>query len=115
MQSCRYTVDCSKITALDEAIALLDRGQALAPDLAFNPLVSVQDQLRTEWGIAAHADRHMPPLAIDDVEVIMLDERPVLAVADLGNLRGGVAFDFPNRRRRIPSDHQEQASKRRIL
>jgi len=45
----------------------------------------------------------------------MLDVRPVLAVADLGNLPGGVAFDFPDRGRRIAGDHEEQATKCRIL
>ena len=77
MQSCRHTVDRGKITALDKAVAVLDGGQALASGLPFNPFVTVQDQLRTERRIPAHADRYMAPLAIDDVEVIMLDERPV--------------------------------------
>src|SRR5262245_45883656 len=45
----------------------------------------------------------------------MLHERPLLAVTDFGNLPSNVAFDFPNRCRRIPSDHQEQASKRWVL
>src|SRR5215475_9850025 len=44
-----------------------------------------------------------------------LDEWPVLAVADFCNLPSGIAFDFPDRRRRIASDHQEQAAKCRIL
>ena len=43
MQSCCDTVDRIKITALDKAVAVLDRGQALAPGLAFDPLVAVQD------------------------------------------------------------------------
>src|SRR5215813_6772784 len=77
--------------------------------------MAVQDQLRTEGGIAAHADRHMTPFAIHDVEVIMLDERPLLAVTDFCNLPSGIAFDFPDRRRRIASDHQEQAAKGRTL
>src|SRR5215471_3002189 len=102
MQSCRHTVDRGKITALDKAVADLDGGQALAAGLTFNPLVAVQDQLRTERGIAAHADRHMTPFAIHDVKVVMLDERPVLAVADFCNLPSGIAFDLPDRRRRIP-------------
>src|SRR5215831_20972607 len=109
MQSCRQTVDRVEITALDKTIAVLDRRQALAPGLAFDPLMAVQDQLRTEGGIAAHADRHMTPFAIHDVKVVMLDERPVLAVTDFCNLPSGIAFDFPDRRRRIASDHQEQA------
>jgi hypothetical protein len=41
MQSCRDTVDRIKITALDKSVAILDRGQALAPGLAFDPLVAV--------------------------------------------------------------------------
>jgi hypothetical protein len=41
MQSYRYTVDRGKITALDKAVAILDRGQALAPYLAFNPLMAI--------------------------------------------------------------------------
>src|SRR5262245_15204816 len=68
MQSCRQTVDRVEITALDKTIAVLDRRQALAPGLAFDPLVAVQDQLRTERGIATHADRHMTPFAIHDVD-----------------------------------------------
>src|SRR5262245_32135334 len=77
--------------------------------------MAVQDQLRTERGIAAHADRLMTPFAIHDVKVVMLDERPVLAVADFCNLPSGIAFDLPDRRRRIPSDDEEQAAKCRIL
>src|SRR4030095_5845655 len=77
--------------------------------------MAVQDQLRTEGGIAAHADRHMTPFAIHDVKVVMLDERPVLAMADFCNLPSGIKFDFPDRRRRIASDHQEQAAICRIL
>ena len=49
--------------------------------------MAVQDQLRTEGGIAAHADRHMTPFPIHDVKVVMLDERPLLAVADFGDLQ----------------------------
>jgi acyl-CoA synthetase (AMP-forming)/AMP-acid ligase II len=30
-KSCRHTVDCGKITALDKAVAVLDGGQGLAP------------------------------------------------------------------------------------
>jgi hypothetical protein len=56
MQSCRQTVDRGKITALDKTVTFLDRRQALAPGLAFDPLVAVQDQLRAERRIAAHAD-----------------------------------------------------------
>ena len=36
-------------------------------------------------------------------------------MADFGNLSSGVAFHFPDRRRRIPTDHQKQATKCRIL
>lgn len=115
MQSCRQTVDRGKITALDKTVTFLDRRQAFAPGLAFDPLVAVQDQLRAERGIAAHADRHMTPFAIHDVKIVMLDERPVLAVADFCNLPSGIAFDFPDRRRRIASDQKEQAAKCRIL
>src|SRR6516164_4360105 len=63
--------------------------------------MAVQDQLRTEGGIAAHADRHMTPFAIHDVKVAMVDERPVLAVADFCNLPSGIAFDLPDRRRAL--------------
>src|SRR5262245_41669232 len=42
----------------------------LAPGLAFRPLVTVQDQLGAERGIAAHADRHMTPFAIHDVDTL---------------------------------------------
>jgi len=105
MQSCRQTVDGGEITALDKAVAVLDRRQALAPGDAFDPLVAVQDQLRTERGIAAHTDRHMPPVAIDDVKIVVLDVGPALTVPDFGNLPSGVAFDFPDRRWRIPGNH----------
>src|SRR6201981_223730 len=40
--------------------------------------MAIQDQLRTEGGIAAHADRHVAPLAIHDVKVVVLDQRPRL-------------------------------------
>jgi hypothetical protein len=61
VQSRRQTVDRGEITALD-SVTVLDRRQALAPGLAFDPLVAVEDQLRTERGIPAHADRHNDPI-----------------------------------------------------
>src|SRR5262249_14289409 len=57
----------------------------------------------------------MTPFAIYDVKAVMLDERPVLPMPDFANTPISVAFDFPDRRRRIASDHQEQAAKCWIL
>src|SRR5262245_16583992 len=76
--------------------------------------MAVQDQLRAEGGIATHTDRHVPPFAIQDVEVVMLDERPGLAVADLGNLSEAISFAFPERCRRIARAEQEQAATCRV-
>ena len=58
MQSSRQTVDRSKNTALDKVVAVLNRGYC--KHLHRASLVAVQDLLRTERAIAAHADRHMP-------------------------------------------------------
>ena len=43
--------------------------QALAPGHAFDPLVAVQGSAAHRTG-AAHTDRHMPPVAIDDVKIV---------------------------------------------
>ena len=97
----------AEIATLDKAVAVFDDRKPLAPGLSLHPLVTVQDHLGTEWRIAADPDGDMAPLAIDQVKVEMPDIWPALAMADLSDLAGAVAFDFPYRGRSIALDHEE--------
>ncbi len=56
----------------------------------------------------------MPPLRILNVKVIVFDVRPLPAVLHLDDLMLGVAFDLPDRRRRVARDDQEQPAKLRV-
>src|SRR5437016_3567940 len=76
IQFSRQTADPRKIAARDEAVAVLDRCDPPALGLPFHPFVTVQDHLRTKWRIAAHSDRDMAPLRIDQMKVEMPHERP---------------------------------------
>jgi hypothetical protein len=86
----------------------------LASGLALDPFVAVQDHLRAEGRIAAHADDHVTPVRIHQVEMVVLDMRPLLAMAYLDDSVVRIAFDFPQRRRRVAGDHEEQALVLRI-
>ena len=83
VQACRQAVDRRKIAALDKAIAALGYLEMLAPGLALDPLVAIQNYLRSEGRIAAHTDDHVTPVGIHQVKVIVLDVRPLLAMAYL--------------------------------
>src|SRR5207342_2454658 len=62
----------------------------------------------------AHAAGHVTPVRLHQAKVIVLDMRPLLAMASLDDPVVRAALDFPQWRRRIAGDHEKQALELRI-
>ena len=110
IQARRQSVDFREITAIDEAIAVLDDSGAFACSCSLYPFVTIDDNLCAKWWIAANSNRDMTPFSIDQMKVVMLDIGPLLAMVQVRDLPLRVALDFPYGCGSISCDHQEQAT-----
>ncbi|MBI4024693.1 MAG: hypothetical protein HY360_06900 [Verrucomicrobia bacterium] len=87
-----------QVAACGKAVALLDPGDSLLMGLAFDPLVAVDHHLHPKGWVAAHFDRQMPPVGVQQVKVIMLDQRPGLRSTQ-DQLTLAVLLGFPDQPR----------------
>lgn len=99
-----------QIASDHKTVATFDHRMAATLSLTLHPLVAVENDLGAEGRISAHADRYMTPLWIDNMEIVVLDVRPSLAVTNLDDVSGLMTFDFPNRCWSVADDHQKQAA-----
>jgi hypothetical protein len=70
------------IRAADKAVFLFHRHHPLSGRLPVHPLVAVDVDLHAEGRMAAQADGHVPPLWIDEMKVVVIDQRPLLRTPD---------------------------------
>ncbi|MGQ9915763.1 MAG: hypothetical protein ACUVQQ_15600, partial [Thermogutta sp.] len=75
--------------------------------------MAVEHDHRFERWVTANSDGHMPPLFVDDVEEIVVDERHRLAPLDV-DAATGEAQHTPHRSRQPRHDHREDAAELRI-
>jgi hypothetical protein len=93
-----------KITAAFKTVALLDPANGPVPGLTFNPFMAIETDLHTKGGMPAHFDGQVPPDPVQNVKMVMLDQRPGrLAPQDQFALT--VPLGFPDQGR--SSSHQD--------
>ena len=65
-----------KITAAFKTVACLDPANGPVPGLAFNPFMAIEADLHPKGGMPAHFDGQVPPDPVQNVKMVMLDQRP---------------------------------------
>ena len=101
--------------AFDETVALLDHADLLGAGLPLDPFVPIDNDLGAPGGIATQAHRHVSPLRVDDLKVIVLDIGPLLGPTQLGDLALAVAPHLPQRGRGASDQHGEDPTKGWVL
>jgi len=77
--------------------------------LALDPFMAIENDLGAKGRIATHAHHDMPPIRIDDLEVVMLDVRPGILVIDFKDVTFGAELDSPNRGGSSSDQHGKDA------
>jgi hypothetical protein len=110
--------DRVKGASQNETIPFFDEFDRLGlyrPCLAGHVLVTVQDDLSVERGMAAHADCNMSPVRIHDVKVVMIDIRPRFFSRNIANLPFPRLLHMPHDSRGATDQNKEQAGFGRML
>jgi hypothetical protein len=85
------------------------KGKSPALRLFGHPLMAVQDHQRVERRVRAEADDHVAPVAVHDVEGVVVHPRPRHLALDPPDPPVGRVFDVPDIARRPAHDDHEHA------
>ena len=100
---------------LREAVVLLPEGKFPALRLPGHPLVAVEDHQRVERRVRAEADDHVAPVAVHDVEGVVVHPRPRLLALDPPDPPVGGVLDVPDIAGRPAHDDREHALEARVV
>ena len=92
-----------------EAVVLFGECYAGLLRLTGDIFVTIENDLRPEWRVTTHFDRHVTPVRVPDMKGIMIDIRPRILRHELTELSRARHLHLPNRRRCFGDKNQENS------